>query len=382
MKYTPNSTKQAKKIDHNTPFMAFDLADVVGKYQTMRRCLPDFKIFYAVKSNPEERILKTLKKQGSSFEIASTGELRRLMKIGYKPEKCIYSNPVKPIDQIAEAYKKGVRYFAFDSPEELEKIAKVAPGSSVYLRMSVSNHGSLINLANKFGANKTHSVMLLQLAKELGLKPHGLAFHIGSQSENIQLWDQAFDDVVDVLEELQNHGMVLKSLNIGGGFPARYTEKVPSMAEISRRINKNIKRLPYPMQLWCEPGRYLVAEAGVIVTTIIGKTNRLNMPWVYIDTGRFQSFIEMFESDSLKYPVSTSIDGRPRSKPKSLYTITGPSCDSYDTVMREVSLPTGLKVGDRLYFGTAGAYTHVYGAPFNDFPVPKVVYVEDYKETK
>jgi ornithine decarboxylase len=147
------------------------------------------------------------------------------------------------------------------------------------------------------------------------------------------------------------------------------------MSEIGKKISKNIKKLPYPVKLWCEPGRYLVGEAGVMVTTIIGKTTRHNNPWVFVDAGRFQAFVEMFESNSLQYPIFTSIDDIPSSKPKSLYTVTGPSCDSYDTISRDISLPTNLQVGDRVYFATAGAYTHVYGAPFNDFPVPKLKFI-------
>jgi ornithine decarboxylase len=267
-----------------------------------------------------------------------------------------------------------VRHFSFDSAEELAKIAEYAPGSNVYLRMSVSNHGSLINLANKFGANKEHAALLISLADDMGLNADGISFHVGSQSENMQLWDQAFDDVIDVLKLLKKQGIELKTLNIGGGFPINYTEKVPTIKEVGRKINANVKKLPYKMELLCEPGRYLVGEAGVLSTTIIGKTTRLNQLWVFLDVGRFQFFVEMFESSSLKYPVFTSIDDQESAKPKSLYTITGPSCDSYDTIMRDVSLPTNLKIGDKVYFGSAGAYTHVYGSAFNDFPVPKVSY--------
>lgn len=369
------STSSLNSMTEKTPFLVMDLNDVKQKYRELKQNLPDFEVYYAVKCNPEQPILETLKKQGSSFEIASLGELKRLIKIGVDPAKVIYSNPVKPIDHIKKAYKLGVRFFAYDSPEELEKIAKHAPGSKVYLRVSVSNHGSLINLANKFGANKYHALPLISLAIDFGLVPYGLAFHIGSQSENIQLWDQAFDDIVGIIKTLNEHGVQISSLNIGGGFPVRYTEKVPTIAEISKKINKNLKKLPYKVKLWCEPGRYLVGEAGVVATTIIGKTTRQNNPWVFVDAGRFQAFVEMFESDSLKYPIFTSIDSKPSSKPKSLYTVTGPSCDSYDTISRDISLPTNLQVGDRVYFATAGAYTHVYGAPFNDFPVPKLIFI-------
>lgn len=361
-------------VSQPTPYLIMDLGGVCSQYDSLKKNLPGVEIFYAVKCNPEEQILQALQNSGSSFEVASLGELKRLTKIGVKPEDVIYSNPVKPIEHIRGAFELGLRHFAFDSPEELEKLAEHAPGARVYLRMSVSNHGSLINLSNKFGANKTHASALLTLAEDLGLVPYGIAFHIGSQSESLELWDRAFEDVLDVLEELKGSSIKLSVLNIGGGFPVTYTEKVPSIEKIGKVITNNIKRLPYGMDIWCEPGRFLVGEPGVIAATVIGRATRQNKPWLYLDVGRFQAFVEMFESDSLQYPVFTSIDGSPGSTPKSLYTITGPSCDSYDTISREVSLPTNLKLGDKLYFGTAGAYTHVYGAPFNDFDVPTVIY--------
>jgi len=358
-------------IQEKTPFIIIDLRDVEEKYATLKAELPEIDIFYAVKCNPEQQILETLKKSGSNYEIASIGELHRLQSIDVKPAEIIYSNPVKPADHIEEAHKAGVFRFAFDNAEELEKLARYAPGASVYLRISVSNHGSLINLANKFGANREHAVPLLSLAKDLGLVPHGLAFHVGSQSESLELWDEAFDQSVEILKALEEKGMRLDMLNIGGGFPIRYNDKVPSIQEIAKRIRSNVEGLPYGLQLICEPGRYLVGEAGVIATTIIGKTTRHNIQWAYADVGRFQAFVEMFESNKLHYPIFTSIDQLQTSVPKSLYTVTGPSCDSYDTIERNVDLPTNLQIGDRLYFASAGAYTTVYGAPFNDFEVPK-----------
>lgn len=362
------------KIKQKTPYLVIDLDDIRSKYSTLMRNLPGFEVFYAVKCNPEPTILKTLQRSGSSFEVASVGELKRLIKIGVNPSKVIYSNPVKPTAHIKSAYNLGLNHFAFDSPEELKKIARVAPRSRVYLRVSVSNHGSLINLASKFGAEVSNAVALLSLAEDLGLDAYGIAFHIGSQSENSQLWDQAFDDAIVIMKNASRHGIRIKSLNIGGGFPVHYTERIPAISEIGQKITRNVSRLPYKVKLWCEPGRYLVGESGVIATTIIGTAVRQNVPWIYLDAGRFQAFVEMFESNSLQYPLFTSIDGQPGSKPRSLFTVTGPTCDSYDTISRNVSLPTNLQLGDKIYFSSAGAYTHVYGSSFNDFPVPKVIY--------
>lgn len=369
------SSNFLNKIDHETPFIVVDLENVRQKYIELNSALPDVEIFYAVKSNPERKILETLKKTGSSFEIASIGELNRLIEIGVEPTKVIFSNPVKISSDIQEAHKKGVKYFAFDSPDELQKLKKNAPGCSVYLRISVSNHGSLISLASKFGCSISHARELMTIAQDFGLEPYGVAFHVGSQSENINLWDEAFDHVKKVINDLEISGIRIKSLNIGGGFPVRYVNKIPSIQEIAKKIQTNLKKLPYPLQIWCEPGRFLVAESSVIVSTVIGKASRHNTQWLHLDVGRFQAFIEMFESDSLNYPVYTSIDGQPSAVPMTPYTVTGPTCDSYDTISSEVMLPTNIQIGDRLYFASAGAYTVVYGAPFNDFKVPDPIFV-------
>jgi ornithine decarboxylase len=166
------------------------------------------------------------------------------------------------------------------------------------------------------------------------------------------------------------HNIKLAVVNIGGGFPVPYSQAVPSLKDIATELEQACKRLPYAVELWCEPGRYLVAEAGTIHAHVIGITRRRQEPWLFLDTGRFQSFIEMFESEDIRYPVSYS----GKNHKLQAYTLTGPTCDSYDTIMHDVILPEDITVGDRLSFGMCGAYTHVYGAPFNDFPLPQIVY--------
>ncbi len=371
------SSKLLNDIEHETPYLVIDLSNVRNKYNTLRKALPDFQVFYAVKSNPERKILETLKAKGSSFEIASIGELDRLIAIGVEPKDVIFSNPVKINSHIQQAHEKGVKFFAFDSPDELQKLKEFAPGCSVYLRISVSNHGSLINLASKFGCNISHAKELMTIAQDFGLDPYGLAFHVGSQSENINLWDEAFEHVNKVIEDLETARIRVKCLNIGGGFPVRYTDKIPTIEEIGYEIAANVAKLPYKMKLWCEPGRYLVAESAVIAGTVIGKATRQNTQWIYLDVGRFQAFIEMFESSGLEYPTYTSIDGKPGSQPLTPYTVTGPTCDSFDTISKVVMLPTNLQIGDRLYFASTGAYTTVYGAPFNDFKVPEALFIDE-----
>lgn len=353
-----------------SPTLEINLQKISQQYKQLQHNLGDYRIFYAVKANPEKKVLETLKQAGSSFEIASIGELQRLIEIRVKPGDVIFSNPVKIPAHIEQAYQAGVRYFAFDCKEELDKIADLAPGSNVYLRMNVSNAGSQIKLSAKFGCNKSDAVDLLTYANSLNLKPVGISFHVGSQAEQTGVWGQAVNDVCDVMKQLALHNITLQVVNIGGGFPVSYGRAVPSVVDIANELNVAVKHLPYEVELWCEPGRYLVAEAGTIHANVIGKTTRKQEPWLFLDTGRFQSFIEMFESEEIRYPV---FHKGHQTKQKA-YTLTGPTCDSYDTIMYDVMLPEDISVGDQISFGMCGAYTHVYGAPFNDFPLPKIIY--------
>lgn len=369
-------TRNEAKIRH-TPFLSINRKKITEQYETLTKELPGVRVHYAVKCNPDREILSVLAKLGAGFEIASLGELERLIEAGIGTEKVIYSNPVKPVDHIVKASKLGIEYFAFDNEQELSKLSKHAPGSKVILRLSVSNNGSRVDLSNKFGVSKKLAVELLQMAKKLKLSPVGLTFHVGSQSTNLNSWRLAFNDARYVMGKMEAVGHKLSLLNIGGGFPVKYEESVPTISQVSKEIKKGIKNLPYEVKILCEPGRFIVAEAGRITATVIGTARRGEEEWLYLDVGRFQCFVELFESDQMRYPVSHVNPGSSQpSTGQTSYTITGPTCDSYDTIMRNVILPSGIQMGDRLSFEMAGAYTVVYGSPFNDFPVPRTVYDE------
>ncbi len=371
---------QAHESKTQTPYLLIDTQAIKECYGRLIKAFPDATVYYAVKCNPEEGVLKELKQCGAGFEIASAGELDRLVRIGVPPHQIIYNNPVKPAEHILRAFEYGVRDFAFDSPEEVQKLAINAPGSRVHLRLSVSNKGSKINLSSKFGAPRKDALDLLLLARQNNLIPQGVSFHVGSQSERVDDWAKALKYVSKLYYQAVEQNLELTVLNIGGGFPVPYQGRnVPDVSLISQTVYSAIQKLPKNITLWCEPGRFLVGESGIIAASVIGKTVRRKQTWLFLDIGRFQAFVEMFESEDIRYPVSTPAGHKTRTE---LYTLTGPSCDAYDTIMHEVRLPAGLDVGDVLYFGSTGSYTLVYGAPFNDFDIPKVIYANTKKETK
>jgi ornithine decarboxylase len=165
-------------------------------------------------------------------------------------------------------------------------------------------------------------------------------------------------------------------LDIGGGFPARYDAKTPELAKICAVINKSIERfLPYPVELWTEPGRFLVANAGMAVGSITGREERSGESWLYTDIGTFGGLMEALEfPGGLNYPCYIGRRGKLMwgTQP---FTVTGPTCDAFDTLYYSVPLAKNAAEGDRLYIEYAGAYTLAYASTFNGFAMPKTYYI-------
>ena len=370
------SVEKLNKSNLETPFLLIDSNDIRDKYRKLKASLPSAKIHYAVKCNPEEEILKILASEGSGFEIASAAEARRVEGL-VDFQDIIFSNPIKSVSDIQKAFNMGITKFAFDSSSEILKLANHAPGSEVFLRLSVSNEGSTIPLTKKFGAPPDEALNLINAAREHGLKVIGISFHVGSQAEDIQVWSEALRVAAQIVHLAEDASHSLTVLNLGGGFPVRYSEPVPSVQEVGETIKIAIQKYNLShLELWLEPGRYLVAEAGIVGSTIVGDIQRGQTRWLYLDVGRFNCFTELFESEDIRYPVLSSKDTNTVPPQGSSTTaLTGPTCDSFDTIYTDAVVNSAVQEGDRLYFCSAGAYTHVYGSTFNDFPIPKVVVV-------
>jgi ornithine decarboxylase len=238
------------------------------------------------------------------------------------------------------------------------KLAHHAPGSRVYVRLTVDNSGSEWPLAKKYGAGGADAVQLLREARAFGLQPYGLTFHVGSQCLDKESWSSALMLCHEIWRELAADGIALQMLSLGGGFPVRHTRPVPSVEEIGRGL-----------ELTVEPGRALVGDAGLLVATVIGQATRGKERWLYLDAGVFNALLEAIQG--FRYQIRTERTGPPRH-----YVLAGPSCDSVDTIATDVSLPE-LSVGDRVYFLNAGAYTLSYASSFNGFEPPAVHAFED-----
>jgi ornithine decarboxylase len=351
-----------------TPLLVMDRGLIRKKFGELRDGFGSARICYALKTNPHWRIVDLLHKLGSDFEISSREELDLLLRRGIPADRIIASNPVKSDDCIRAAFAAGTRLFAVDSHAEIEKLSRLAPGSGVYVRLTVSNAGSRWPLTKKFGVDADEAVDLLCEARAGGLEPHGITFHVGSQNTESRAWMEALEQSRRVWDRAGDHGIELRMLNIGGGFPIKYEENSFSIRDMARTIMEAIDALfPESIDLCLEPGRVLVGEAGTLVGTVIGKASRNGERWLYLDVGVFNGLMESI--GGIRYPMTSTRNGG-----VDKWVLAGPSCDSLDIVQTDVLLPD-LEIGDRVYIESAGAYTTAYASRFDGVTIPRVTFV-------
>ncbi len=361
--------KYLDKENIETPFLLMDREKVKEKVSIIGQNIKNSKVFYAVKANPDDEIIKLADELNMGFEIASEGELKMLSSIGVKPERIISSNPVKSLKFLKMAASYGVNYFSYDSVDEVDKLVRFVPGCNVYVRLSVPNEGSEWPLSKKFGIELDDAATLLSYAKNKGLNPVGITFHVGSQCTNIYNWNTALDKANALWKIAERNGIRLNLLNIGGGYPIKYTKNVVNVETIEKNVNTLIyEKFPMDTEIFIEPGRAVVGDAGIFVTSVIGKARRADENWLYIDVGVFNGLMESV--GGIKY--SYLVEGSRQTKYKKKWTIAGPSCDSFDVIDKDVALPEPV-VGNMILILSSGAYTISYASEFNGFSIPKTI---------
>ncbi|PSM18891.1 ornithine/lysine decarboxylase [Nitratireductor sp. StC3] len=352
------------------PCLIVDLDVVRDNYRAFEKALPESRIFYAVKANPAPEILRLLASLGSSFDTASVAEIEMALEAGATSDRISYGNTIKKERDIARAYDLGIRLFAVDCVEEVDKIARVAPGSRVFCRVLTDGEGAEWPLSRKFGCVPAMAVDVLRHAAALGLDAHGVSFHVGSQQTDLSAWDKALGDAKAVFATLADEGIVLKMVNMGGGFPTRYLKDVPAAQAYGQAIFEALSRhfgnrLPETI---IEPGRGMVGNAGVIkseVVLISKKADNDNVRWVYLDIGKFGGLAETMD-EAIRYPIVTARDGDQAAP----CVLAGPTCDSADVMYEKTPypLPLSLTIGDEVLIEGTGAYTTTYASvAFNGF---------------
>jgi ornithine decarboxylase len=353
-----------------TPCLVMDLDMIAEAYEALRWQLPLARVFYAVKANPADEIIAMLAGKGASFDVASRGEIELCLGRGVSPERLSFGNTIKKEKDVAFAYEAGLRLFAFDSAHELEKLARAAPGARVFCRILVPSDGAEWPLSRKFGCAPEMAADLLRCARDHGLDPYGISFHVGSQQTDPGQWEHAVGTAARMFSLLAKADIGLRMVNIGGGFPAHYRTAVPDTRDYAQAVMAAITRhfgnhLP---EIIIEPGRSLVGDAGIIhseVVLISQKGGGDDTRWVYLDVGKFNGLAETMD-ESIKYRILTPGRGGAAGP----VVLAGPTCDSADILYEKTKyrLPLGLAVGDKVEILSAGAYTASYASVgFNGF---------------
>ena len=365
---------------HGTPLFIVDHDALRRNYATFKKYLPRVQAYYAVKANPDPAIVKTLYEAGASFDVASMPEFMIVHEyIKDMPakqrqdwiwDKIIYANPIKANETLQELdqYRPLVTY---DNYEEINKIKKYAPHAGLALRLKVPNTGAMVELSSKFGAAPGEAVDLILAADKVGLVVEGLSFHVGSQTTNFQNYVQAINLAANIFKEARTRGYTkMNLLDIGGGFPAPYDVTVKPFRELAKILNREINRLfPQDIQILAEPGRFMVATAGIAASKIIGKAVRDGKLCYYINDGVYHTFSGVI-FDHCHYHLKAFREGASQ-----ICSVFGPTCDALDVVSMAEELPADLELGDLLYSENIGAYSAASSTWFNGFPPAKVVHV-------
>lgn len=325
------------------------------------------RVMYAVKCNPDERVLRALIAGGlNTFDCASIGEIRKIREI--KPDATIYfMHPIKARESIREAYfEHGVRNFVLDSADELKKImaeTKNAKDLTLFVRMGVPKQKVATDFSVKFGATPMLAGELLRLVRPHAAKL-GLAFHVGTQCTDTKAYSHAVKVATDVINSC---GVEVDAMDIGGGFPADLdpANPPPPLSQYVDAVIEGLKKAKMEgIELLCEPGRAMVAGGGQLVVRVEGRKGDL----LYINDGTYGGIFEGGGSIGLPYPsrmirakgakASTTFEG---------FRLAGPTCDSVDMLQGPFMLPADINEGDYIVLDQLGAYGEVSRTAFNGF---------------
>ena len=355
-----------------TPFLILDGDRLTDNARRFKTAFPDGQVCFAVKANNDPTVLKIFIEEGLHFDVASWGEISQLAGMGVPASHMVFSAPTKVPRDIQRAIEYGVRRYSFDTRIELEKLAKLAPGAQVIGRVAVDNNGSHWPLERKFGIEPGQEIDHFVYARQLGLEPYGLTFHVGSQNSDPQAWVRALERLSPIWYGLEAKGIQLQVIDTGGGFPVRFNDPVPQVEEIAVEILGAMQRLyGNKAKLLVEPGRGLVGNAGIMAASVINRATRGEREWLYLDAGAFQGLIEMLDFYGFNYPVISERDGEPLAP----FVLSGPTCDSADVIKHQAMLPAGITLGDRVYILTAGAYSNSMER-YNGIDFPETIIVQ------
>ncbi|KAK4127890.1 hypothetical protein N657DRAFT_566519 [Parathielavia appendiculata] len=360
-------------------FFVADLGEVYRQHLRWKLNLPRVKPFYAVKCNPDTKLLGLLSALGTGFDCASKAEIEQVLGLGVEPSRIIYAQPCKTNSYVRYVASKGVRQMTFDNADELRKIARLYPEAELFLRILTDDSSSLCRLSLKFGASLDSTDSLLALARDLGLNVVGVSFHVGSGASDPRAFLKAVQDAHVVFGQAAVHGFSLKTLDVGGGFCSDNTFE--QMAGVLRAALDDYFPAHSGVNIIAEPGRYYASSAFTLACNVIARRTIEDVTassyMLYVNDGLYGNFSSiMFDH---QHPVAKVLrcGGRvlyntPAAEATEAadgieYSIWGPTCDGIDRITESIRFPQLLDVGDWLYFEDMGAYTMCSATTFNGF---------------
>ena len=326
--------------EFGSPLVILDCERVRVQFRKLKKALPRVDLHYALKPMPHPAVVETVLAAGGFLDLATTGEVQLVQRLGVDPGRCIHTHPIKRPEDIANALKFGVRLFVADNPDEVRKFAHLAGRAELLLRVSFRSPGALGDLSRKFGCDPEQLLALARLAADLGVRVRGLSFHVGSQTRDAAKHVEAVAACAKLTAAARREQLgVFDTLDIGGGFPIDYAEPVQEIGRFCAPLRAALARLPRRVHVIAEPGRYIVGPSAIGVASVMGRAQREGHWWYYLDDGLYGSYSgQLF--DRARYPVEPLRDD-PERLPS---VLAGPTCDSIDVIAENLMLPP-LKAG-------------------------------------
>lgn len=368
--------------EFGTPLYVYNRASIEHAWREFESALQgtDHLICYAVKANSNLAILDTLARLGSGFDIVSIGELKRVLAAGGKPDRIVFSGVGKNAREMAAALEAGIRCFNVESVSELERLAEVAAAHGVIAPVSLrinpdvdANTHPYISTGlkeNKFGINMNDALQAYRRAAELdAIDVQGIDCHIGSQLTTLAPYADAAMLLVSMVDRLAEQGIVLSHIDVGGGQGIRYEENdsqldVAAWAEcIKEAIGTR------DLQILVEPGRYIVGQAGILLTRVEYLKSNEDRHFAVVDAGMNDLIRPALYSAWQKIEEVETLDREAR-----IYDVVGPVCESADFLGKQRSL--AIAENDLLCVRSAGAYAFVMSSNYNTRPRAAEVMVD------
>ena len=366
-----------------TPVYVYSANLIRAQYHALHDALSDVphRICYSVKANGNLGVLKVLKTLGAGADIVSVGELRRALAAGFEPGSIVFSGVGKTAGELEEAIRVGVGFLNIESPAELDVVISVAQKLRKPARVGIRVNPDVATETHpytktgektaKFGVPYDEVVAVArQIVEEPLLHLRGLAMHIGSQITDVEPYHRGTVKLLELVTALRASGITtIEALDVGGGLGVRYhNEKAPSPKEFADAVAPPIKQAG--LALVCEPGRYLVANAGVLLTRVLYRKHAGGKDFVVVDAG-MTDFVRPSHYNA-HHEIVPLTDG---SRPEELVNVVGPICESGDFLALDRKLPA-VEPGEYLAVLGTGAYGFVMSSTYNQRPRPPEVLVE------